>query len=134
MGELLNNFVAVIEKQNMLQGKFLKTTLADITNGEIISFENILLFYMKREDNTIEQIAEKYLKKIAFTMEDQIYFFQNGKYRFSKFSEVENYYKDSDYMKYYTTGLGLSTYLWATHRNIMRFFINFIAPPPLCFR
>jgi len=122
----LQEFTAIVEQKNMLQAKFLSTSLVDITDDEIAKFENLLNFYMLRENNTVEEIVDKYLNKIGFMMDDQRYFFEHGKYRFSTFAEVENYYRDFSYMNSYTVGLGLSTYLWKVHRELMRLFYKFL--------
>ena len=122
----LKEFLAVVEQKNMLQTKFLSASLSDITDDETKKFENLLNFYMSRENNTLEEIVDKYLNKIGFMMEDQRYFFENEKYRFSTFVEVENYYRDFSYMNSYTIGLGLSTYLWRVHRELLRLFHKFL--------
>jgi hypothetical protein len=98
----------------------------DIIEEETTKFENLLSFYSMRENDSIEKVADKYLNLIAFLTEEQIYFERCGKYRFSTFTEVENYYKDSAYMDSYTIGLGLSTYLWHVHRQVMRLFNNML--------
>jgi 2-polyprenyl-3-methyl-5-hydroxy-6-metoxy-1,4-benzoquinol methylase len=122
----LQEFLDYIGQKNMFQAKFLATSLSDITPEEIVKFENLLNFYMWRKNNTIEQIADKYLNKISFIMEEQCYFVEHGKYRFSTFVEVEDYYKNFDYMDSYTIGLGLSIYLWRVHRELMRLFCNML--------
>jgi hypothetical protein len=71
----LEEFLAVVEQKNMLQTKFLSASLSDITDDETKKFENLLNFYMLRENNTLEEIVDKYLNKIGFMMEDQRYFF-----------------------------------------------------------
>jgi 2-polyprenyl-3-methyl-5-hydroxy-6-metoxy-1,4-benzoquinol methylase len=122
----LQEFLEFVEQKNILHAKFLKTSLSDITDKEIIKFESLLRFYMQMGNDTLEQIVDKYLHKISFIMEEQLYFFQHNKYRFSTYSEVENYYKDPAYMDSYTIGLGLSTYLWRVHREVMRFFVKYL--------
>jgi 2-polyprenyl-3-methyl-5-hydroxy-6-metoxy-1,4-benzoquinol methylase len=122
----LQEFLNIINQKNFLQAKFLKTSLSDITDEEIVKFENLLSFYMRRENNTVEQIADKYLNKIFYLMDDQRYFAEHNSYRFSTFAETESYYNDPVYMNSYTVGLGLSTYLWRVHREVMRFFSKYL--------
>jgi 2-polyprenyl-3-methyl-5-hydroxy-6-metoxy-1,4-benzoquinol methylase len=126
MNNLLQEFCDFVGQKNVIHAKFLEKSLADITIEETAKFENLLNFYMRRENNTLEEIADKYLNKISFMMEDQIYFVEHNKYRFSTFAEVEDYYKSHAYMNSYTIGLGLSTYLWHVHREIMRFFYKYL--------
>ncbi|OAV71539.1 bifunctional 3-demethylubiquinone-9 3-methyltransferase/ 2-octaprenyl-6-hydroxy phenol methylase [Bacteroidales bacterium Barb4] len=126
MENIIQEFLNIIGKKNPIHAKSLNNSLANITNEEIVKLENLLNFYMQRENNTIEQIADKYLNMIFFLMEDQLYFTEHNKYRFSTFTEVESYYKDPIYMNNYTVGLGLSTYLWVVHREVMRFFCTYL--------
>jgi len=122
----LQQFYDVVKSKNPLHAKFLDNTLSDITEEETAKFESLVRFYMKREKCTFEEIVDKYLYKISFIMEEQRYFAEYDKYRFSTFAEVENYYKDPSYMNSYTVGLGLSTYLWRVHREVSRFFRNYL--------
>jgi 2-polyprenyl-3-methyl-5-hydroxy-6-metoxy-1,4-benzoquinol methylase len=119
----LREFLDIVKTKNMFQAKFLADSLADITGEEIAGFENLLNFYVRR-GNTLEQVVDKYLNKVEFIMEEQRYFVENGKYRFSTFAEVESYYGDSNYMDSYTIGLGLSTYLWRVHRELRKLFVK----------
>ena len=118
----LQNFLDIIAEKNIFQSKFLDNSLSDITQEEINKFENLLNFYILREQSSLEGIVEKYLNLILFLIEDQRFFVEFDKYRFSTFAEVENFYKDSDYMSNYTIGLGLSTYLWRVHRELGKLF------------
>jgi len=118
----LQEFLDIVGKKNIFQSKFLNNSLSDITPEEIVKFNNLLNFYIWREQSSLEGIVDRYLGKISFIMEEQRYFVEFGKYRFSTFAEVENYYKDSDYMGDYVVGLGLSTYLWRVHRELGKLF------------
>lgn len=126
MENIIQEFLNIIGKKNPIHAKSLNDSLANITNEEIVKLENLLNFYMQRENNTIEQIADKYLNMIFYLAEEQIYFTKHNRYRFSTFAEVESYYKDPVYMNSYTVGLGLSIYLWPVHREVMRFFCKYL--------
>ncbi|GAP71796.1 methyltransferase type 12 domain [Candidatus Symbiothrix dinenymphae] len=128
----LQDFLDIEGQKNVIQAKFLETSLSEITPEEIVKFNNLLHFYMQRGNNTLEQIVDKYLNLVSFIMEDQRYFVEYGKYRFSTFAEVENYYKDFNYMDSYTVGLGLSTYLWPVHREMMRLFRKYLIISNMC--
>jgi 2-polyprenyl-3-methyl-5-hydroxy-6-metoxy-1,4-benzoquinol methylase len=120
----LQEFLDFINQKNVLQDKYLNNSLSDITPEEKEKLENLLNFYALREGSSVEQIADKYLNLITSLVEEHRYFIEWSKYRFSTFAEVENYYKDFDYMDSYTVGLGLSTYLWRVHRELMRIFCD----------
>jgi DNA-binding ferritin-like protein (Dps family) len=120
----LQEFLGFVSQKNALQSKYLNNSLSDITLEEKKKLENLLNFYMLRENSTMEQIVDKYLNHITSLVEEQRYFVEWGKYRFSTFAEVEKYYKDSNFMDSYTIALGLSTYLWYLHRELMRLFCN----------
>jgi 2-polyprenyl-3-methyl-5-hydroxy-6-metoxy-1,4-benzoquinol methylase len=122
----LREFCNIVEQKNMFHSRFLKASLSDITTEEIIKFENLLNFYILRENNTVEQIIDKYLEQVSYLVDEQRYFIEHGKYRFSTYAEVENYYNDPALMNVYTIWLGLSTYLWRVHREGMRFFCKFL--------
>jgi 2-polyprenyl-3-methyl-5-hydroxy-6-metoxy-1,4-benzoquinol methylase len=119
---MLQAFFDRVNLKNPLHAKFLDKSLQDLAADEAGRLERLVSFYMSRGNCTMEEIADKYLYMISFIMEDQFYFAEHDSYRFSTFAEVENYYKDPAYMDSYTVGLGLSTYLWRVHREVMRFF------------
>ena len=118
----LQEFLDIVSEKNVFQTKYLDNSLSDISQEEIEKFENLLNFYTLREQCCLEEIVDKYLNKISYLVDGQRYFIEYGKYRFSTFAEVENYYKDSNYMSDYTIGLGLSTYLWRVHRELRKLF------------
>jgi hypothetical protein len=128
----LQDFLLIIEQKNLMHAKTLKNSMTDITGDEVAKFENLLAFYMMRENNDIEQIADKYLNLLSYLMDEQFYFAQYDKYRFSTFVEVENYYKNTEYMSSYAVGLGLSTYLWKVHRDMMRLFVKYLKSMLIC--
>lgn len=119
---MLDEFLARIEEKNALHTKFLTASMVDITDAEKSKLEILLEFYTSRGDS-IQQIADKYLRLIDHLLEEQKFFVETGKYRNSTFSQVKDLYQSSGYMDCYVVGLGVSTYLWETHRGIMRFFI-----------
>ena len=120
----LQEFLDIVASKSVLQSKYLDNSLSDIKPEEIIKLEQLLNFYSIREKCSIEEIVIMYLNHILSLVEEQRYFVEFGKYRFSTYLEVENYYKDPDYMNNYTVTLGLSTYLWRLHRNLNRLFVS----------
>jgi len=118
----LQEFLDIVSEKNVFQAKYLDNSLSDIMPEEVDKLENLLDFYVLRECCSLEGIVDKYLNHIASLVEEQRYFVEFGKYRYSTFDEVENYYKKSDSMSDYTVALGLSTYLWNLHRQLYRLF------------
>ena len=121
---ILQEFLDIVTTKNMLQSKYLENSLSDITHEEIVKLENLLNFYVFREQCSLEDIAVKYLNFTSYFIDGQRHFVEFGKYRFSTFSEIENLYQDPEYMGNYTVGLGLSSYLWRVHREINKLFIK----------
>jgi len=120
--DILREFLDIVSEKNVFQAKYLDNSLSDIMPDEVNKLENLLNFYVLREHCSLEGIVDKYLNHIASLVEEQRYFVEFGKYRYSTFDEVENYYKESDSMSDYTVALGLSTYLWNLHRQLYRLF------------
>lgn len=84
---MLDELLKVISERNPYQAKYLKTSLGDISKKEMQKLENLIKFYIEQGD-TIDEIANKYLNLINILMEEQKYFLEKGKYRFSLFKEV----------------------------------------------
>ena len=122
MPDTLEQFIALVEQKNMFHRNYLKRNTEDITIDEIAAFDSLIAFYAAHFNCSLENLVDKYLKLVEFFFEEQMYFTKNNRYRFSTFAEVEHFYKNTEYMDCYTIGLGLSTYLWKTHRNVLRFF------------
>jgi len=118
----LQEFLNIISEKNVFQAKYLDNSLSDITPDEIEKLENLLKFYVIREQSSLEGIVDKYLNHIASLVEEQRYFVEFGKYRHSTFAEVENFYDKYENMSDYEAALGLSTYLWNIHRQLYRLF------------
>ena len=123
----LQDFLDIVAEKNIFQSKYLDNSLSDVMPEETVKLENLLNFYAIREQSSIEEIADKYLSLIASLVEEQRYFVEFEKYRFSTFNEVENYYKDTGYMSNYTVALGLSTYLWRIHRELNKLFCKLLS-------
>ena len=125
----LREFLDIVAEKNVFQTKFLDQSLSDITADEVGRLEGLLNFYILREQCSLEEIADRYLNFISYLVEGQRHFVEFGKYQLSTFAEVENYYKDADFMKNYTVGLGLSIYLWRVHRRLKHLFDQSLALP-----
>lgn len=122
MQKLVSSLVDIIIKENAFQEKFLKKSLTELTENEYAEFEEYIFFFISQGDS-IESIAKAYLTFVTDTFIELTYFIKSGHYRYSTFDEVAgSVYHNSEYMRKYMIGLGISTYLWPNHRNIYRWF------------
>lgn len=121
MCRIVDEFVKIISKKNSFQKKYLKKWC--ITENEKNDFEHLLNFYINQYHFTLDFLAESYLFLNTTMIEEQRYFFKNGKYRNSSFKEVnESVYQNSEYMERYMCGLSISDYMWINHITLLRYF------------
>lgn len=67
--------------------------------------------------------AGAYLKIVADMFREQAFFMRRKRYRHSTYAEVADFvYHDPDYMQRYMVGLALTTFFWASHRELHAFF------------
>ncbi len=105
-----------------LQGKFTAESFGRLTWLEQDEFEKYLAFRIAQGD-TIQTLTNAYLEMVDGVMGEQLYFFRNGRYRYSMLGEVESHvYADPSYMSRYVLGIAISLYLWPQHQEIKRFF------------
>lgn len=121
------NLLSIIAEMNPLQAKALDGIADKLSQDEKDGLTTLLDFYM-RQGNTIEHLAEYYLKLIHSFMEEQLYFILNGHYHYSSSEEVnEFFYQNPEYMEYYMKGLAISLYLFEHHRNCRKWFCDKIS-------
>lgn len=76
---------------------------------------------------SIPFMAESYLFLLDENDKEELYFYRNGHYRYSKLEEVINQvYNDTDYMKRYMAGVAVSLILWPQHREYFSYFREFL--------
>lgn len=119
---MIKEFLDYVALKNPFQQKYLLESMKDINEYEYDKLNNLLNFYSK--EHSIEEIGNAYLKWVEVLMQEQIYFTKNACYRHEKLDQIKYLYEDSSYMTSYMMGLGVSTYLWNLHRDMMRFFIT----------
>lgn len=113
-----------IQNMNESHKNFLSNALNQLTDSEK---EDLILYidFLVDRGNSVKYIADCYNTLVKDVVEEQLFFFRNKKYRFSKFSEVEtNVYFNNCYMEKYMIGLGISIFLWPQHLKIRRFFLK----------
>src|SRR6478752_6169191 len=118
---LVTDLVENITEQYPVHRAFLNQAISGGTPEEITRLSQYLEFCLAK-DLTLEYLAECYLTILGDTLEEQLYFRDNGSYRHSTFDEVaESVYHDRDYMDRYMYGLAITTFLWPNHVEMSRF-------------
>lgn len=119
-------FLAIVSRENFLQGKYLRKYEGTLTLEEKADIQSLLGFY-RHQGASAEQIAEAYLFFIDMVMQETMYFYENDDYRYHTFEEVaQEVYFDESYMTRYMMGLALSDYLLNVHRGGMQWFSDLI--------
>lgn len=119
--------ISIISGKNMFQAKALNGLTDKLPEEDKEGLIALLDFYTKQGD-TVEYLAECYLRFIQDIREEQYYFIKNRYYRYSKSEEVNTFfYQNPDYMEYYMKGLAISTYLLEAHRKCREWFCRKIA-------
>ncbi len=76
---------------------------------------------------SIPFMAESYLFLLDENDKEELYFYRNGHYRYSKLEEViHQVYNDTEYMKRYMAGVAVSLILWPQHRAYFSYFREFL--------
>ncbi len=119
---MIKEFLDYVAIKNPFQEKYLLESMKEINDYEKNKLDKLLRFYTQK--HTVEEIGDAYLKWVEVLMEEQKYFLQNKCYRHKALSEMKYLYEDGVYMTSYMLGLGVSTYVWNLHRDMMRFFIE----------
>jgi len=126
MPSLFSQLWEAISKRDDFQRKFLACNAADLSDACRFHAE-AYINYAIGEGESIDSLAEHYLRFVAMTCEEQLYFFREGKYRHSTLKEVEeSVYGLPEYMRMYMYGLAISNFLWPQHRLLADFFGTYL--------
>ena len=118
---LVPDLVENISEQFPVHRGFLQQAVAGATDQEVRQLTGYLEFCMGK-DLTLDYLAECYLTILGDTIDEQMYFRDNGHYRHSTFDEVAaSVYHDRDYMDRYMYGLAITNFLWPNHVGMARF-------------
>ena len=118
---LVDSLVETIVDQYPVHRGFLEQAIAGATPEEVDQLAGYLQFCMSK-GLTLDYLAESYLTILGDTLDEQLYFRDNGHYRHSTFAEVaESVYHDRDYMDRYMYGLAITNFLWPNHVAMARF-------------
>jgi 2-polyprenyl-3-methyl-5-hydroxy-6-metoxy-1,4-benzoquinol methylase len=118
----IQKLLGKILHDNPLHRSILTAAVSRWTPEEAAELDNYLDYCIKK-GVTIDYLADSYLVVVGDTLREQIYFQKHKKYRYSTFDEVANdVYFNKEYMSHYMYGIALTTYLWANHLSMWRFF------------
>ena len=127
-------FTTLVDKIKELD-PFQKKSIEKILAGadeEYFNFaESVVSRILKVVDrgNCFDFLAETYLWYTKLLRVQEMYFAQEGKYRYDSYDEVyDKVYSRDNYMFNYVVGLGLTQPLWANHYRIFRFFLDDFIP------
>lgn len=120
----VHNLVSKILRNQSMHSKFVSESIQNLTFNELNDFEAYIKF-LCISGQDMEYITNCYNVIVKDTITEQIYFRKNKKYRYSNFKDVaDKVYFNSEYMDYYMYGLGITSFLWPNHLEILRFFKN----------
>lgn len=118
----VNKLIENISEKNILQCRYLRNYIPELTAEELHSLNNLIEYFISIGE-TIDSIADAYLKIIKVYINEQHEFIKNGKYRYSKYSEVcDLVYNNKEFMHQYMLMQNISQYLFITHLSITRYF------------
>jgi len=118
----VRGLIAAILLESPLHRNFISEALRNLSVAEIDEL-SAFLDYCKLQRLSTEYMADCYLTLVEDTIGEQIYFNAHKHYRYSSFAEVANkVYFDPEYMDKYMHGLAISSFLWANHIAISRYF------------
>ena len=118
---LVDGLVERIVEQFPVHRAFLEQAIAGATPDERERLGGYLSYCLGK-GLTLDYLAECYLTILGDTIDEQLYFREEGHYRHSTFAEVaESVYHDRDYMDRYMYGLAITTFLWPNHVAMARF-------------
>lgn len=120
-----------IKKLNPLQKKSVQKIIENGDERYLEFAESVVSRMLIAVDRgeCFEYLAETYLWYTKLLRIEEMFYAQQGKYRYDNFKEVyEKVYSRDDYMFDYVVGLGLSQPLWVNHYRIMRFFLDEYVP------
>jgi hypothetical protein len=109
-------------RRNRMHRRFLNRAIQGLTDTEHEDVARYVQF-MLQEGLTHEQLATAYLTIVGDTFREELFFRENGHYRFSTFAQAQSaVYDNPVYMRDYMIGLALSSFWWANHTALRRFF------------
>lgn len=119
---LAQRVAAEVLRRKPMHRRFLTQSLALLTSDEAAEADRYVEF-MLAEGESIESLASAYLVMVDDQFRETMHFRQSGCYRFSSFEQARmDVYDNAPFMHQYMLGLALSTFWWANHVRLRRFF------------
>ena len=137
--QLAPNFIQLVDEigsLNPLQKKSIKKIINSNDEQYLEFAESVVVRMLVSVDRgeCFDYLAKTYLWYTKLLRIEEMYYAQEGKYRYENFKEVyEKVYSRDDYMFDYVVGLGLSQPLWVNHYRIFRFFLEEYVPEQMLF-
>ena len=88
--QLLNTFFEQLALKDAFQKKYIANWEEKYEGNELEDFCQLLSFYIDVEHKTMDEIIDGYMFINNMVKEEQYFFVNNGRYRYSKFSEVDD--------------------------------------------
>ncbi len=117
-----NNVIQFVLKKKPMHRKFLMRSIGDLVDSELDEVEKYVNFLIN-ENYTPDQIGLSYLTIVEDTFLEELRFRETGRYKYASFTEAQDtVYNNHEYMQRYMIGLALSSFWWANHTRIRRFY------------
>lgn len=115
--------VEIILQRKPMHKKFINNTYSFLSTDEKKEAELYISYLIEYKGHELNDLADAYTTIVEDTFREELFFKKNGRYRYSKYSEVANtVYHNKEYMWKYMIGLALSSFWWINHVKIRRFF------------
>lgn len=122
--KLVDDFTSLVTAENPRHTAFMKRSLGSMredTHAELTDY----LAYCLSVGLTLDYLAVSYNTIVNDTLMEQLFFKENGRYRWSRFDELaHSVYFDEAYMRKYMYGLAITAFLWPNHVALHDFFVR----------
>ena len=87
----IDELLALVSEQNKFQRKVMNSLEEQLSPEEKAGLNALLAYYVKQGD-TVEHLADCYLRFVQDIMEEQIYFIKSRHYRYTNSREVNAFF------------------------------------------
>ena len=116
--------------------KYLGKSIFDRSVSELELSDHLSDLILKIKDQELASACSNYLWTCDQLKEEMLFFFREGKYRYSKLEDaIEHVYNNAGYMEKYLDGLLLTQVLWRNQFDVVMDLVgNFLQKPDKPFR
>lgn len=119
---VVSEFVDLVLAEFPVHRAFLESAIQQATDDELRRLADYLRFCQSHGRDLV-YLAGSYLTIVGDTLDEQAFFVEHNRYRYSTFAEVADVvYHDAEYMDRYMYGLAISMFVWPNHVEMARFF------------